>query len=142
MTAGRVNLNTQQAPVLQSILAGTIWDEISSSTVTMSGASAQSAATMAANINQLFNQQIFDNYHCRAARGDSASDVTRHSSRQSNRQGSEGSCPTGDFFCFPNARLEFADRCGSAERALSTRRNGPQEIHCRRGTALLGTRCD
>jgi len=50
MTAGRVNLNTQQAPVLQSILAGTIWDEISSSTVTMSGASAQSAATMAANI--------------------------------------------------------------------------------------------
>ena len=50
MTAGRVNLNTQQAPVLQSILAGTIWDEISSSTVTMSGASAQSAGTMAANI--------------------------------------------------------------------------------------------
>ena len=50
MTAGRVNLNTQQAPVLQSILAGTIWDERSSSTVTMSGASAQSAATMAANI--------------------------------------------------------------------------------------------
>ncbi len=49
MTAGRVNLNTQQAPVLQSILAGTIWDERSSSTVTMSGASAQSAATMAAN---------------------------------------------------------------------------------------------
>ncbi len=49
MTAGRVNLNTQQAPVLQSILAGTIWDEISSSTVTMSGARAQSAATMAAN---------------------------------------------------------------------------------------------
>src|SRR5207249_9670573 len=41
MTAGRVNLNTQQAPVLQSILAGTIWDEISSSTVTMSGASAR-----------------------------------------------------------------------------------------------------
>ena len=50
MTAGRVNLNTQQAPVLQSILAGTIWDEISSSTVTMSGASAQTATTMAANI--------------------------------------------------------------------------------------------
>src|SRR5207237_7297924 len=50
MTAGRVNLNTQQAPVLQSILTGTIWDEISSSTVTMSGASAQSAATLAANI--------------------------------------------------------------------------------------------
>ena len=47
ITAGR---DTQQAPVLQSILAGTIWDEISSSTVTMSGASAQSAATMAANI--------------------------------------------------------------------------------------------
>ena len=50
MTAGRVNLNTQQTPVLQSILAGTIWNEISSSTVTMSGANAQSAATMAANI--------------------------------------------------------------------------------------------
>src|SRR5438445_2643754 len=50
MTAGRVNLNTQQTPVLQSVLAGTIWDEISSSTVTVSGASTQSAATMAANI--------------------------------------------------------------------------------------------
>ena len=50
MVAGRVNLNAQQTPVLQSILAGTIWDEISSSTVTVSGASAQSAATMAANI--------------------------------------------------------------------------------------------
>ena len=50
MTAGRVNLNTQQAPVLQSILAGTIWDEITSSTVTMSGAGVQTAATMAANI--------------------------------------------------------------------------------------------
>src|SRR5205823_9569091 len=34
LVAGRVNLNTQQAPVLQSVLAGTIWDEISS-TVTM-----------------------------------------------------------------------------------------------------------
>src|SRR5437762_2491625 len=36
MTAGRVNLNTQQSPVLQSILAGTIWDDISLSTLTMS----------------------------------------------------------------------------------------------------------
>jgi hypothetical protein len=48
MVAGKVNLNTQQTAVLQSILAGTIWDEISSSTV--SGAGAQSAATMAGNI--------------------------------------------------------------------------------------------
>jgi hypothetical protein len=50
MTAGRVNLNTQQAPVFQSILAGTIWDEITSSTVTTAGSSAQSAATMAGHI--------------------------------------------------------------------------------------------
>ncbi|PYK73399.1 MAG: hypothetical protein DME44_01380 [Verrucomicrobia bacterium] len=50
LVAGRVNLNTQQAPVLQSVLSGAIWNEISSSTVTMSGANAQSAATMAANI--------------------------------------------------------------------------------------------
>ena len=147
MTAGRVNLNTQQAPVLQSILAGTIWDEISSSTVTMSGVSAQSAATIAANItsatstNSLTNKSSI-NYHRRAARDNSARNVTRYTSRQSNRQGSEGSCPTGNFFRFPNARLEFADRCGSAERALSTRRNGPQEIHCRRRATLLGTRCD
>jgi len=64
MTAGRVNLNTQQAPVLQSILAGTIWDERSSSTVTMSGVSAQSADYSGqhhvGNFNQLSNQQIFD----------------------------------------------------------------------------------
>ena len=37
MTAGRVNLNTQQTPVLQSILAGTIWNEISSSVVNSGG---------------------------------------------------------------------------------------------------------
>src|SRR2546423_354513 len=37
MTAGRVNLNTQQAPVLQSILAGAIWNEISSSVVNSAG---------------------------------------------------------------------------------------------------------
>ena len=50
LVAGRVNLNTQQAPVLQSVLSGAIWNEISSSTVTISGATAQSAATMAASI--------------------------------------------------------------------------------------------
>src|SRR5947208_7925024 len=48
---------------------------------------------------------------------------------QSNCEGSKRSCSTGNLFRFPNARLEFADRCGSAERALS-RRNGPQEINC------------
>ena len=61
MTAGRVNLNTQQAPVLQSILAGTIWDEISSSTITMSGANAQSAATMAANITSATSTNALTN---------------------------------------------------------------------------------
>jgi hypothetical protein len=50
MVAGRVNLNTGQAPVLQSILAGAIWDEISSSTVATTPSSAQSAGTMAGNI--------------------------------------------------------------------------------------------
>ena len=50
VVAGRVNLNTRQVPVLQSVLAGAIWDEISSSTVAKSGSSAQSAATIASNL--------------------------------------------------------------------------------------------
>ena len=132
MTAGRVNLNTQQAPILQSILAGTIWDERSSSTVTMSGVSAQSAATIAANItsatstNSLTNKSSI-NYHRRAARDNSARNVTRYTSRQSNRQGSEGSCPTGNFFRFPNARLECIDRCCRTIGTLQTKCNQPPE---------------
>jgi hypothetical protein len=50
MVAGPVNLSGQQAPVLQSVLASAIWDEISSSTIAASGASAQTAQTMATNI--------------------------------------------------------------------------------------------
>jgi hypothetical protein len=50
MVAGPVNLSGQQAPVLQSVLASAIWDEISSSTIAASGSSAQTAQTMATNI--------------------------------------------------------------------------------------------
>jgi hypothetical protein len=50
VVAGPVNLSGQQAPVLQSVLASAIWDEISSSTIAASGASAQTAQTMATNI--------------------------------------------------------------------------------------------
>jgi len=54
MIAGRVNLNTRQAPVLQSVLAGAIWNElISTSTVATTGSNAQSAATMASNITSV-----------------------------------------------------------------------------------------
>jgi hypothetical protein len=50
MVAGQGNLNTRQTPALQAILAGSIWDEISSSTVAASGSGAQTAQTMASNI--------------------------------------------------------------------------------------------
>ncbi len=51
MVAGRVNLNTQQTPVLQSILSGAIWNEISSSVVNSGGTPVtQTALAMAANI--------------------------------------------------------------------------------------------
>jgi hypothetical protein len=50
MVAGSVNLNTTQAADTQSVLAGAIWDEISSSTVATTGSGAQTAATMASNI--------------------------------------------------------------------------------------------
>jgi len=51
MVAGRVNLNTQQTPVLQSILSGAIWNEISSSVVNSGGTPVtQAALAMAANI--------------------------------------------------------------------------------------------
>jgi hypothetical protein len=52
--AGSVNLNAAQpagqTPDLQSVLAGAIWDEISSSTVAATGSAPQTAATMATNI--------------------------------------------------------------------------------------------
>jgi hypothetical protein len=58
MAAGSVNLNTLYldpnnstlAPVAQPVLAGAIWDEISSSTVAATGSGAQTAQTMASNI--------------------------------------------------------------------------------------------
>jgi hypothetical protein len=50
MVAGRVNLNTRQAPVLQSILAGANWD-LTPTVVSNTGApTAQIAPTMATNI--------------------------------------------------------------------------------------------
>ena len=48
MVAGRVNLNTRQTSGLQAILAGAIWDEITSSVVANTGN--PSAPTMATNI--------------------------------------------------------------------------------------------
>jgi hypothetical protein len=51
MVAGRVNLNTRQTPVLRSVLAGAIWDEITASVVNNTGTpTAQIAPTMATNI--------------------------------------------------------------------------------------------
>jgi hypothetical protein len=50
MVAGKVNLNTQQAAVLQSILAGAIWDELNSTTVSKAGATATDAPVIAGNI--------------------------------------------------------------------------------------------
>jgi hypothetical protein len=58
MTAGTLNLNSLYldpnnsalAPVGQPVLAGAIWDEISSSTVTATGVGAQTAQTMMSNI--------------------------------------------------------------------------------------------
>jgi hypothetical protein len=58
MVAGSVNLsslyldpnNSTLAPVTQPVLAGAIWDEISSSTVVATGSGQQTAQTMARNI--------------------------------------------------------------------------------------------
>jgi hypothetical protein len=58
MTAGTLNLNSlyldpnssSLAPVAQPVLAGAIWDEISSSTVAASGSGAQTAQTMTSRI--------------------------------------------------------------------------------------------
>jgi hypothetical protein len=48
VVAGSVNLNTRQAPVLQTILAGTIWDELNSSnSYPKATTSPDSAQTMA-----------------------------------------------------------------------------------------------
>src|SRR5205823_14765913 len=47
MVAGRINLNTRQAPVLQSVLAGALWDDTS---ITVSNTGTPSAQTMATNI--------------------------------------------------------------------------------------------
>jgi hypothetical protein len=55
MAAGSVNLNTTQAADLQSILAGTILDEITSTTVNKIGAGAIDAPTLAANIVSAMN---------------------------------------------------------------------------------------
>lgn len=51
LVAGHVNLNTQQPPVLQSILAGAIFDELDvTDSVPRTGASAKSAETMSINM--------------------------------------------------------------------------------------------
>jgi hypothetical protein len=51
IVAGHVNLNTRQAPVLQSVLAGAILDELdSTNTVFKTGATATAAPVIAANI--------------------------------------------------------------------------------------------
>jgi hypothetical protein len=50
LVAGSVNLNTTQAADLQSVLAGSIFDEISSTTVSGTGAGAADAPVLANNI--------------------------------------------------------------------------------------------
>ena len=50
MVAGKASLNSRQARVFQSVLAGAIWDQISSSTVVATGSDAQTAETMVSNI--------------------------------------------------------------------------------------------
>src|SRR5205807_7553021 len=51
MTAGQINLNTTQPAVLQSILAGAIWDELdSTNTVSKTGVTATAAPVIASNI--------------------------------------------------------------------------------------------
>jgi hypothetical protein len=50
MVAGNISLNTGQAAVLQSILAGAVLDEISTTTISGAGTSATSAPVIAANI--------------------------------------------------------------------------------------------
>jgi hypothetical protein len=50
MAAGKVNLNSTQAADLQSVFAGAILDEISSSTVNKTGTGATDAPVLAANI--------------------------------------------------------------------------------------------
>jgi hypothetical protein len=50
IVAGEVNLSSQEAPVLQSILSGAILDEVNTTTITGTGTSATSAPVIAANI--------------------------------------------------------------------------------------------
>ena len=51
VVAGHINLNTRQSPVLQSILAGAIWDELdSTNTVSKTGITATAAPVIATNI--------------------------------------------------------------------------------------------
>jgi hypothetical protein len=50
IVAGQVNLNTTQAPDLQSVFAGAILDEINSTTVNKIGAGATDAPVLAANV--------------------------------------------------------------------------------------------
>ena len=51
MTAGQINLNTTQPAVLQSILAGAIWDELdSTNSVSKTGVTATAAPVIASNI--------------------------------------------------------------------------------------------
>src|SRR5207249_9661130 len=51
MVAGSVNINTRQVPVLQAILAGSIWDELNvNDVVSKTGATATAAPVIAGNI--------------------------------------------------------------------------------------------
>jgi hypothetical protein len=50
LIAGQVNLSSQQAPVLQAILAGAILDEVNTTIVAGTGTSATSAPVIAANM--------------------------------------------------------------------------------------------
>jgi hypothetical protein len=50
MVAGLTNLGTGQAPVLQSVLAGAILDEVSTSTISATGTSATAAPVIAAKV--------------------------------------------------------------------------------------------
>jgi len=58
MTAGSVNLNTTQAADLQSVFAGAILDEITSTTVNNTGTGATDAPVLASNIANKTNPNV------------------------------------------------------------------------------------
>ena len=58
MVAGSINLNTTQAADLQTILAGSILDEISSTTVSPTGRGATDAPVLASNVANATNPNV------------------------------------------------------------------------------------